>query len=293
MSYLFTILVSFVSLASTVSIMAKYVDSERVAGERRMEALFSKKTEALCPGSNQKGMSLCVRQYIKNYKVETAISYSSLTNFIQIAANQDRNAKIYDSSTAQLLAFETMLQLQDQLKKENLICNKLEPSGLQNLLEVKQVCAAEEEQLRTQQEKNKKYIQKKLLEIHAEALAEKDIKIKNWKFSKYKDIQAMTERAFAKVLFEESQYQITTQDILKQHMTTIKTSCENLDSQYKTRFNVQNPCELRFSQMMLACLPQLKSRNPANIKMQEMTDFIQKPLPCYYGKVQEFLSQPN
>jgi hypothetical protein len=293
MSYVFSVLIFFGVWSSTVSIMTRYVEAERVAGERRMEALFAKKTEILCPGYTQKGMSLCVRQYIKNYKVETASSYSALTNFIQIAANQDRNAKIYDASTAQLISFETLVNLQEQLKKENMICQRLKPSGPQHLLEVKQICAAEEEQFRALQETNKKYIQKKLEEVSASVAKETQFGPKAWKIQKQKEISRAIEVSFAKTFFNESQYKITDQDILRQNQTAIKVSCENLDAQYKNQFNQQNPCELKFSQLMLSCVSVKEPRHPASLKPKELLNLIQSPLPCFYGKVQEFIGQSN
>ncbi len=256
-----------------------------------MEALFAKKTEILCPGYTQKGMSLCVRQYIKNYKVETASSYAALTNFIQITANQDRNAKIYDAPTAQLISFETMVSLQEQLKKENMICERLRPSGPQHLLEVKQVCASEEEQFRSLQEKNKKYIQKKLVEVAAAVSQESQMGPKAWKIQKQKEISRAIEVSFGKTFFNESQYKITDQDILRQNQTTIKVSCENLDARYKSQFNQQNPCELKFSQLMLSCVSVKATRHPSSLQPKELIDLIQNPLPCFYGKVQEFIGQ--
>ncbi len=269
--------------------MTKYVESERIAGERRMDALYSKKTETLCPGYTNKGMSLCVRQYIKNYKIETASAFSSLTNFIQITANQDRNAKIYDAVTAQLISFETLILLQDQLKKENMLCGSLRPSGAQHLLEVKQICASEEEQFRKQQQKNKKYIQRRLVDIQPRAVASAPNESTKWQNDKLRELQGSLKKQFERKFYTEQEYKISAKDIVNQHKTTIKTSCEKLDNRYKALFNQQNPCELTFSTLLLSCVGIKDLRHPASLKQKEMNDLVQQPLPCFYGKVQEYL----
>lgn len=269
--------------------MTKYVENERIAGERRMDALYSKKTETLCPGYTNKGMSLCVRQYIKNYKVETASAYTSLTNFIQITANQDRNAKIYDAVTAQMISFETLILLQDQLKKENMLCGSLRPSGAQHLLEVKQICASEEEQFRKQQQKNKKYIQTRLAEIQARSVASEPTPVAKWRAEKLTELHGLLKTQFEKKFYTEQEYKISAKDIVSQHKTTIKISCEKLDERYKSLFNQQNPCEVTFSTLLLSCVNIPKPRHPASLKQKEMNELVQQPLPCFYGKVQEYL----
>lgn len=281
--------IAIVSWSSTVSTMTKYVENERIAGERRMDALYSKKTETLCPGYSNKGMSLCVRQYIKNYKIETASAYASLTNFIQITANQDRNAKIYDATTALLISFESLTLLQDQLKKENMLCGSLRPSGAQHLLEVKQICASEEEQFRKQQEKNKKYIQDRLVEITSRTVASESPQAKMWRSAKTKELLASLSSQFDKKFYSEKEYKISAKDIVNQHKTTIQTSCEKLDNRYKALFNQQNPCEVTFSTLLLSCVSMKNMRHPASLKEKEMVDLVQQPLPCFYNKVQEYL----
>lgn len=287
MMFLAVILSLFLTQASTVSIMTRSVENERIAGERRMDALFAKKIDVLCPGFSQKGMSLCVRQYIKNYKIETATGYAALSTFIAIAANQDRNAKIYDATTAQILAMETLVLLQEQLKKENMICGTLKPSGPQNLLEIKQVCAQEEVQFRKLQEKNKKYIEKKLAEIIATKGNEKNQK---WIDAKKAEIYVSSRKAFHKTFFDEAEYKITENDIVEQHKQTLKTSCEKLEPKYKNRFSTQNTCEQTFSRLMLSCVEISSPRDPASIKNKEMMEMVQKPLPCFYNKMQQYLS---
>jgi hypothetical protein len=289
MASLFTI--AILSMASTVSTMTKYVENERIAGERRMDALYSKKTETLCPGYSNKGMSLCVRQYIKNYKIETASAYTSLTNFVQITANQDRNAKIYDALTAQLISFETLILLQEQLKKENMLCGSLRPSGIQHLLEIKQICASEEEQFRKQQEKNKKYIQDRLVEIKGRALASLPPNARGWHNDKTKELQLLLKNNFEKKFYTEQEYKISAKDIVNQHKTTIKTSCEKLDIRYKALFNQQNPCEVTFSALLMSCVGLKDLRHPASMKDKELAELVQQPLSCFYGKVQEYLTE--
>ncbi len=276
--------------ASTVSIMATYVDKERLAGERRMDALFAKKTEILCPGYNQKGMSLCVRQYIQNEKIETSSSYIALSHMVSVAGTQDRNAKIYDEASAQMIGLETLVVLQDQLKRENMICAKLQPSGARNLLEVKQVCEQEEKQFLSQQEKNKKYIQKKTFELVAKLENYKQPKIKQWLLQKKGDVEKATSSQFSKSFFSEDERKITAKDILHQHRLTIQTSCDKLEPQYKARFNKQNPCELMFSQLFLSCIDLPIPRSPASLKEKEIVELVQKPLPCFYPKMQEYLT---
>lgn len=276
--------------ASTVSIMTRSVENERIAGERRMDALFAKKTDVLCPGFSQKGMSLCVRQYIKNYKIETATGYSALSTFITIAANQDRNARIYDETTAQILAMETLVLLQDQLKKENMICGTLKPSGPQNLLEIKQICAQEEQQFRKMQEKNKKFIEKKLAEIIA---AKGNDKNKKWIDAKKAEIYVSARKVFQKTFFTESEYKITEKDIIDQHKQTLKISCDKLEPKYKSQFTTQNTCEQVFSRLLLSCIEMTSPRDPASIKNKEMMEMVQKPLPCFYNKMQQYLSTEN
>lgn len=288
MLYLFFII--FLSKASTVSIMATYVDKERIAGERRMDALFAKKTEILCPGYNQKGMSLCVRQYIKNEKIETSSSFIALSHLVSVAGTQDRNAKIYDEASAQVIGLETLVVLQEQLKRENMICAKLQPSGAQNLLEVKQVCEQEEKQFLSQQEKNKKYIQKQIKELTAKLENQKQPKIKQWLLQKIADLEKSTSSKFNKSFFTEDERKITAKDILHQHRLTIQTSCDKLEPQYKSRFNKQNPCELMFSQLFLSCIDLPAPRSPASLKDKEIVELVQKPLPCFYPKMQEYLT---
>lgn len=280
----------FLLQGSTVSIMTRSVENERIAGERRMDALFGKKTDVLCPGFSQKGMSLCVRQYIKNYKIETATGYSALSTFITIAANQDRNAKIYDATTAQILAMETLVLLQEQLKKENMICGTLRPSGPQNLLEIKQICAQEESQFRKLQEKNKKYIEKKLAEIINSKGNDKNQK---WVDAKKAEIYVAARKAFNKTFFNETEYKITENDILDQNKQTVKISCDKLEPKYKIRFSAQNPCEQAFARLLLSCVELPSPREPASIKNKEMMEMVQKPLPCFYNKMQQYLSSED
>ena len=280
----------FLAQASTVSIMTRFVENERVAGERRMDALFGKKTDVLCPGFSQKGMSLCVRQYIKNSKIETATGYSALSTFITIAANQDRNAKIYDASTAQILETETLVLLQEQLKKENMICGTLKPSGPQNLLEIKQICAQEEQQFRRLQAKNKKYIEKRLLEIVANKTSDKNQK---WVEAKKAEIYVSSRKAFDKIFFSEGEYKITENDILEQHKQTLKISCDKLEPKYKNQFSGKNSCEQTFSKLLLSCLQMSSPRDPASIKNKEIMELVQKPLPCFYNKMQQYLSSDS
>jgi hypothetical protein len=284
------IFVIFLANASTVSIMATYVDKERVAGERRMDALFAKKIEILCPGYNQKGMSLCVRQYIKNEKIETSSSYIALSHMISVAGTQDRNAKIYDEASAQIIGLETLVVLQEQLMRENMICAKLQPSGARNLLEVKQVCEQEEKQFLSQQEKNKKYIQKQIAELMVKLENYKQPKIKKWLLEKKENLEKATNSEFSKSFFSEDERKITAKDILHQHRLTIQTSCEKLEPQYKARFNKQNPCELMFSQLFLSCIDLPTPRSPASLKEKEIVELIQQPLSCFYPKMQEYLT---
>jgi hypothetical protein len=269
--------------------MSEYVDKERVAGERRMDALFTKKTEFLCPGYTQKSMSLCIRQYIKNYKVETASSYFSLSHFIQIAANQDNNAKVFDSVTAQLISFETMTILQENLKKEDLICFKMKPSGPQNLLEIKQVCANEESQFRQYQEKNKNYIKKKLLEIETLMSDADTSSLGVWKKNKHKELAENAERQFDKKFLKESDSKISSEDILAQHKTTIAVSCKNLSSENKMRFSKVNSCEQKLSSILFSCIDAKMPREPASLKEKDIIKMVQEPLPCFYENVQKFL----
>ena len=287
LSLLFAILLTN---ASTVSIMVTYVDKERIAGERRMDALFAKKTEILCPGYNQKGMSLCVRQYIKNEKIETSSSYIALSHLISVAGTQDRNAKIYDEASAQMVGMETLVVLQEQLKRENMVCAKLQPSGARNLLEVKQVCEHEEKQFLSQQEKNKKYIQKQTTELITKLQNYKQPKIKKWLLEKKVEVEKAARSQFDKTFFSEDERKITAKDILHQHRLTIQTSCDKLEFQYKARFNKQNPCELAFSQLFLSCIDMPTPRSPASLKEKEIVELVQKPLPCFYPKMQEYLT---
>jgi hypothetical protein len=284
---LFTI---FFTSASTISIMATYVDKERIAGERRMDALFAKKTEILCPGYNQKGMSLCVRQYIKNEKIETSSSYIALSHLVSVAGIQDRNAKIYDEASAQMIGLETLVVLQEQLKRENMVCAKLQPSGARNLLEVKQVCEQEEKQFLSQQEKNKRYIQKQIAELMAKLQDYNQPKIKQWLLQKKVDVEKAASSQFDKSFFSEDERKITAKDILHQHRLTLQTSCDKLEPQYKARFNKQNPCELMFSQLFLSCIDMSAPRSPASLKEKEIVELVQKPLPCFYSKMQEYLT---
>jgi hypothetical protein len=284
---LFTI---FFTSASTISIMATYVDKERIAGERRMDALFAKKTEILCPGYNQKGMSLCVRQYIKNEKIETSSSYIALSHLVSVAGIQDRNAKIYDEASAQMIGLETLVVLQEQLKRENMVCAKLQPSGARNLLEVKQVCEQEEKQFLSQQEKNKRYIQKQIAELMAKLQDYNQPKIKQWLLQKKVDVEKAASSQFDKSFFSEDERKITAKDILHQHRLTLQTSCDKLEPQYKARFNKQNPCELMFSQLLLSCIDMSAPRSPASLKEKEIVELVQKPLPCFYSKMQEYLT---
>jgi hypothetical protein len=280
----------FLASASTISIMATYVDKERVAGERRMDALFAKKTEILCPGYNQKGMSLCVRQYIKNEKIETASSYIALSHLVSVAGTQDSNAKIYDEASAQMIGLETLVVLQEQLKRDNMVCAKLQPSGARNLLEVKQVCEQEEKQFLSQQEKNKRYIQKQIVELMAKLQNYKQPKIKQWLLQKKVDVEKAVNSQFDKSFFSEDERKITAKDILHQHRLTIQTSCDKLEPQYKARFNKQNPCELMFSQLFLSCIDMSAPRSPASLKEKEIVELVQRPLPCFYPKMQEYLT---
>jgi hypothetical protein len=273
--------------------MSDYVDKERVAGERRIEALFSKKTEFLCPGYTQKSMSLCVRQYIQNYKVETASSYFSLSHFIQIAATQDHNAKIFDSVSAQLVSFESLFVLQENLRKENMVCSKLKPTSPQNLLEIKQICASEEKLFSQYQEKNKKYIQKKLSEM-LPLLSDADgSTLSVWKKNKVKDLSAKTENEFNKNFFEQRDFKLQADDILAQHQTTIAVSCKNLTNENKKRFNKNKSCEKKFSEILWGCIPRGEPREPANVKEKEIIKMIQEPLPCYYQSVQDYLAKTS
>lgn len=235
-------------------------------------------------------MSLCVRQYIKNSKIETSSAYAALTHFVAVSSNQDRNAKIYDEASAMMIEMETLLVLQDQLRKENMVCAKLQPSGARHLLEVKQVCEQEEAQIFSQQAKNKKYIQKQLLTIEGKIKTLNQPSVKLWLTQKKQEVEKSIEEKFNKSFFSEEERRITAKDILQQHKLTLQTSCEKLSPEYKSRFNKQNPCELMFSHIFLSCIDMPSPQNPMGIKDKQITEMVQKPLPCFYSKMQEYLT---
>lgn len=276
----------FIAWGSTVSIMSAFVEKERVAGERRMDALFLKKTEVLCPGYSQKGMSLCVRQYLKTAKIETAMGFNALTNFITIAANQDQNTKICDEETAQLLAVENLMDLQDQLKRENLLCSTLKPQGAQHLLEIKKICFQEAQNLQQAQEKNKKFIMK---HIEKKPTSSKD-ELQVWKIKKREELKKKMETTFVKTLFKENDYKITPDDIVLQNKVTIASACQKLQSPYKERFSGETQCEEIFSQLLRSCVtPSL--RDPTKVQAKEMSGIIQQPMSCFYTRMQEYLTK--
>ncbi|MBY0384849.1 hypothetical protein K2X05_06790, partial [bacterium] len=103
-------------------------------------------------------------------------------------------------------------------------------------------------------------------------------------------IYVSARKAFNKTFFNETEYKITESDIVEQHKQTLKISCDKLEPKYKSQFSEQNTCEQAFSRLLLSCIEMSSPRDPASIKNKEMMEMVQKPLPCFYNKMQQFLS---